>query len=83
MIGSLQPVVAVPGDDVTLPCHVEPQFNVEGVTVEWSKPDLWVEYVHLYRDHREIVDMKILSYFRRTVTFTDGLETRQHITQDH
>ncbi|XP_042372297.1 myelin-oligodendrocyte glycoprotein-like [Plectropomus leopardus] len=82
VIGSPEAVVAVVGDDVILPCHVEPKFNVQGLTVEWSKPDLKpdpldrlsrVEYVHLYRDRQEVPDMKIWSYIRRTELFTDQL----------
>lgn len=82
MIGSPQPIITALGDDAILPCHVEPQFNVQGLTVEWSKPDLMpdptdhlsrVEYVHLYRDRQEVPDMKIRSYIRRTALFTDGL----------
>ncbi|XP_070786279.1 butyrophilin-like protein 2 [Enoplosus armatus] len=82
VIGSLRPIVAAPGDDVILPCHVEPGLNVVGLTVEWSKPDVQpdpddrlsrVEYVHLYRDAREDPDMKMSSYVRRTRLSTDGL----------
>ncbi|XP_039463871.1 myelin-oligodendrocyte glycoprotein-like isoform X1 [Oreochromis aureus] len=82
VVGSLQSIVAVPGDDVILPCHVEPKFNVAWLTVEWSRPDRRpdpndrlsrVEYVHLYRDAREVPDMKIPSYIGRTALFTDGL----------
>uniref|UniRef100_A0A3Q4GDA6 Ig-like domain-containing protein n=1 Tax=Neolamprologus brichardi TaxID=32507 RepID=A0A3Q4GDA6_NEOBR len=82
VVGSLQPILAAPGDDVILPCHVEPKFNVARLTVEWSRPDRRpdpndrlsrVEYVHLYRDAREVPDMKIPSYFGRTALFTDGL----------
>lgn len=82
VIGSLQPIVAAPGDNAILPCHVSPQINVKGLTVEWSrldrKPDprdplKRVEYVHLYRDNREVPDMKIPSYVSRTELFTDGL----------
>ncbi|XP_044040334.1 myelin-oligodendrocyte glycoprotein-like [Siniperca chuatsi] len=83
VIGPLQPVVAAPGDDVVLPCHLEPEFNVERQTVEWSKPDLKpdpsdrlsrVEYVHVYRDRREVLDMKLRSYVKRTLLFPDGLK---------
>ncbi|TKS93284.1 Myelin-oligodendrocyte glycoprotein [Collichthys lucidus] len=83
VIGSLTPIVAAPGDDVILPCHLEPFMNVEALTVEWSKPDLKpdpldrlsrVEYVHLYRDRREVPDMKIQSYVKRTALFTDRLK---------
>ncbi|XP_035531707.1 myelin-oligodendrocyte glycoprotein-like [Morone saxatilis] len=82
VVGSRQPIIAAPGDDVILPCHVVPQLNVAGLTVEWSRPDIKpdpkdrlsrVEYVHLYRDTREDTDMKLSTYVRRTKLFTDGL----------
>ncbi|XP_035849693.1 myelin-oligodendrocyte glycoprotein-like isoform X3 [Sander lucioperca] len=82
VVGPFQPIVAAPGDDVILPCHVEPPENVVGLTVEWSRPDRQpdprdrlsrVEYVHLYRDTREVPDMKISSYVGRTELFTEGL----------
>ncbi|KAM9335510.1 myelin-oligodendrocyte glycoprotein-like [Symphorus nematophorus] len=82
VIGSLQPILAVLGNDVILPCHVEPQSNVVGLTVEWSKPDLRpdpndplsrVDYVYLYRDTLEVPDMQIPSYTRRTMLFRDSL----------
>ncbi|XP_018537452.1 myelin-oligodendrocyte glycoprotein [Lates calcarifer] len=83
VIGSSQPIIAAPGYDVILPCHLEPAIDVQGFTVEWSKPDLKpdpsdrlsrVEYVHLYRDRREVPDMKIPSYIRRTALFTDDMK---------
>ncbi|XP_034412833.1 CD276 antigen-like [Cyclopterus lumpus] len=83
VIGSGEPIRVAPGDDVILPCHLEPKYNVEGLTVEWSKPDLQpdpadrlsrVEYVHFYRDGREVLDLKIRSYLRRTELFTDDLK---------
>ncbi|XP_067436737.1 butyrophilin subfamily 2 member A2-like [Thunnus thynnus] len=83
VIGSAQPIITSPGDDVILPCHLDPEFNVQGQTVEWSKPDLKpdpsdrlsrVEYVHLYRNRREVPDMKIPAYLSRTELFTDELE---------
>ncbi|KAI3375487.1 hypothetical protein L3Q82_003823 [Scortum barcoo] len=85
VIGSLGPIIAAPGDDVILPCHLEPHFNVEGLTVEWSKPDLKPDLkpnlsdrlsriIHLYRNRREDPDMKLRSYFGRTSLFTDELK---------
>ena len=83
VIGSAQPIIASPGDDVILPCHLDPEFNVQGLTVEWSKPDLKpdpsdrlsrVAYVHLYRHRQEVPDMKIPAYLSRTELFTDELE---------
>ncbi|KAK2863319.1 hypothetical protein Q5P01_002852 [Channa striata] len=85
VISSLQPIVASPGDDVILPCILEPPVNVYNMdlTVEWSKPDLKpdpsdplsrVGYVHLHRNRREVMDMKIASYIGRTQLFTDDLK---------
>uniref|UniRef100_A0A3P8Q2P8 Ig-like domain-containing protein n=1 Tax=Astatotilapia calliptera TaxID=8154 RepID=A0A3P8Q2P8_ASTCA len=83
VIGSNLPIIAAPGDDVILPCHLEPMFDVQGLTVEWSKPDLKpdpsdrlsrVGYVHLYRDRQEVPDMKMASYFRRTELFMDDMK---------
>ncbi|KAM3590086.1 uncharacterized protein V6R79_003584 [Siganus canaliculatus] len=83
VIGSLQPIIATEGDDIILPCHLNPPINVERLTVEWSKPDLKpdpsdrlsrVEIVHLYRNRREVTDMKIQSYFQRTQLFPAGLK---------
>ncbi|XP_025760823.1 CD276 antigen-like [Oreochromis niloticus] len=83
LIGSNLPIIAAPGDDVILSCHLEPTFDVQGLTVEWSKPDLKpdpsdrlsrVEYVHLYRDRKEVPDMKMASYFRRTELFMDDMK---------
>lgn len=77
MIGSSDPVLAVEGDDVVLPCHVEPKENVAGLPLEWAKvhsdlPEV-VEYVHVYRDVQELLDMKAPSYHGRTTLSDEGL----------
>ncbi|XP_022616831.1 CD276 antigen-like [Seriola dumerili] len=83
IIGSSQPIITAPGDDVILPCHLDPPLDLRRFTVEWSKPDLkpdpsdplgWVDYVHLYRYGREDLEMKLLSYVSRTKLFTDELK---------
>ncbi|XP_034756990.1 myelin-oligodendrocyte glycoprotein-like [Etheostoma cragini] len=83
VIGSSRPIVVAPGDDVVLPCQLDPGEDVQDKTVEWSKPDLKpdpsdrlsrVAYVHLYRDKREVPDMKMPAYAERTALFTDALK---------
>ncbi|XP_013873729.1 myelin-oligodendrocyte glycoprotein [Austrofundulus limnaeus] len=83
VIGSPLPIVVAPGDDIILPCHVEPPCDVVDLTVEWSKPELRTDpndrlrrakYVHLYRDNREVPDMKMSSYVGRTSLFVDDLK---------
>ena len=54
LIGSTDPIVAVAGDDVILPCFLEPPINAENLTVAWTRPDLNPKYVHLYRDGRKL-----------------------------
>uniref|UniRef100_A0A3P9AUG2 Ig-like domain-containing protein n=1 Tax=Maylandia zebra TaxID=106582 RepID=A0A3P9AUG2_9CICH len=66
VIGSNLPIIAAPGDDVILPCHLEPTFDVQGLTVEWSKPNL--------KHGKEVPDMKMASYFRRTELFMDDMK---------
>lgn len=83
MIGLPLPIVAALGDDVILPCRLEPSTDAELQTVEWLKPDAEpdpadplsrVEYVHLYRGRRENADMKIQAYVSRTEMFADQLK---------
>lgn len=80
MIGSSDPVLAVEGDDVVLPCHVEPKDNMVELPLEWTKvhSDLQdfpeaVDYVHVYRDLQELMDMKAPSYHGRTTLSVEGL----------
>lgn len=83
VIGSSQPIIAVLGDDVILPCHVDPRLNVEELTVEWWRPDLppdpgdplsQYKYVHRYHDHQDAEDTKMSSYAGRTALVAGGLK---------
>ncbi|XP_032438449.1 uncharacterized protein LOC116732413 isoform X2 [Xiphophorus hellerii] len=80
LIGSSQPIVAAPGDDVVLPCRVDPEWDAVGKTVEWSRPDLRpsgpqkrVEYVFVYRFKKTDRDMMMDTYIQRTSLSQDGL----------
>uniref|UniRef100_A0A096LRY2 Ig-like domain-containing protein n=1 Tax=Poecilia formosa TaxID=48698 RepID=A0A096LRY2_POEFO len=80
LIGSSQPIVAAPGDDVILPCRVDPEWDAVGKTVEWSRPDLRptgpqkrVEYVFVYRFRKTDRDMMMDTYIQRTSLSQDGL----------
>ncbi|XP_046873548.1 butyrophilin subfamily 1 member A1-like isoform X2 [Hypomesus transpacificus] len=67
LIGSTDPIVAVAGDDVILPCFLEPPINAENLTVAWTRPDLNPKYVHFYRDGRKLHDGMNLFYKDRTM----------------
>ncbi|XP_062311066.1 butyrophilin subfamily 1 member A1-like [Osmerus eperlanus] len=71
LIGSPDPIVAVAGDYVILPCSLEP--SIESLTVEWSRPDLKPASVHFYRDGRNLHSGKNPSYKYRTMLFEDEL----------
>ncbi|XP_067381014.1 butyrophilin subfamily 3 member A2-like [Channa argus] len=74
LIGSLQPIVARVGDDIMLPCHVEPVMDVAAKTLEWTRPDLNNILVHVWRSGQELVKAKHPSYTGRTSLFTDELK---------
>uniref|UniRef100_A0A674NM04 Ig-like domain-containing protein n=1 Tax=Takifugu rubripes TaxID=31033 RepID=A0A674NM04_TAKRU len=80
VIGSSDPVLAVEGEDVVLPCFVEPKDNVVKLPLEWAIVDSHpqdlpeaVHYVHVYRDGQELLDMKAPSYHGRTTLSVEGL----------
>uniref|UniRef100_A0A8C4DLY9 Ig-like domain-containing protein n=1 Tax=Dicentrarchus labrax TaxID=13489 RepID=A0A8C4DLY9_DICLA len=75
LICSHQPITALAGDDVILPCHLEPPISVSDETVEWTRPDLDPKYVHVHTDGRFIYKTQNPSYKFRTRVFMDGLMT--------
>ncbi|XP_038164184.1 myelin-oligodendrocyte glycoprotein-like [Cyprinodon tularosa] len=79
LIASSEPIIAAPGDDVILPCQVNPDWNAMEKTVEWSRPDLKasgpqkrVEYVYVHRFRKMDRDMMMETYIQRT-SLSEGL----------
>ncbi|XP_071382249.1 butyrophilin-like protein 2 [Centroberyx affinis] len=70
----LRPIVAVVGEDIILPCHLEPAMDADAMTLEWARPDLTPRFVHVWRDGRELVSYKNPSYEGRTSLFIDKLK---------
>nr|XP_029137322.1 butyrophilin subfamily 1 member A1-like [Labrus bergylta] len=73
VIGSSQPIVAIAGDDVILPCQLEPAVDAREMTVEWARPDLKPKYVFLRRDGTELQRDKHPMYKGRTSLSEDKL----------
>ncbi|XP_050925615.1 butyrophilin subfamily 1 member A1 isoform X2 [Lates calcarifer] len=71
---SHQPIIALAGDDVILPCHLEPVTSAASWTVEWTKPGLDPEFVHVHEDGRLLHEIQNPSYYYRTRLFVDELE---------
>uniref|UniRef100_A0A7N6AE51 Ig-like domain-containing protein n=1 Tax=Anabas testudineus TaxID=64144 RepID=A0A7N6AE51_ANATE len=74
LIGSSQPIVATVGDDIILPCHLEPAVDVAAMTLEWTTSDPDPRFVFVWRAARELVLSKHPSYKGRTSLFTDELK---------
>uniref|UniRef100_A0A3Q1J823 Ig-like domain-containing protein n=1 Tax=Anabas testudineus TaxID=64144 RepID=A0A3Q1J823_ANATE len=74
LIGSSQPIVATVGDDIILPCHLEPAVDVTAMTLEWTRSDLDPRYVLVWRSAQDLVNAKHPSYKGRTSLFTDELK---------
>ncbi|XP_050957047.1 butyrophilin subfamily 3 member A1 [Labeo rohita] len=67
VVGPTDPVLAVAGEDVILPCSVKPNISVVDMRVEWFRLDLKdSQLVHLYEDHVDKNTNHIQSYRGRT-----------------
>ncbi|KAK2860279.1 hypothetical protein Q7C36_004445 [Tachysurus vachellii] len=74
VFGPEEPLVAVVGEDLVLPCFIKPNTSVVDMTVEWFK--LYVEdsLLHLYRDHKDKNEGQAQSYRGRTSLFKEELQ---------
>ncbi|KAM8747514.1 butyrophilin subfamily 3 member A3-like [Acanthopagrus schlegelii] len=66
LVGPSQPIVVTAGDDIILPCQIEPALDASVMTIEWTRPDLNPRFVHVWRDGVELESKKHPSYNRRT-----------------
>ncbi|XP_026066066.1 butyrophilin subfamily 2 member A1-like [Carassius auratus] len=67
VVGSADPVFAVAGEDVILPCSVKPSISVVDMRVEWFRSDLKdSQLVHLYDNYEDRNRNQIQSYRERT-----------------
>ncbi|XP_051250251.1 butyrophilin subfamily 2 member A2 isoform X18 [Dicentrarchus labrax] len=74
LICSHQPIVALAGDDVILPCYLDPPISASSEKVEWTRPGLDPKYIHFHHNGRLIYDNQNPSYFYRTRLFVDELQ---------
>ncbi|XP_051251105.1 butyrophilin subfamily 3 member A3-like isoform X1 [Dicentrarchus labrax] len=73
-IGRPQPIVAMVGDDITLPCHVKPDRDTVEMLLEWSRPDIDPRFVHLRRSGKDHLVDQNPSYKGRTSVSIDRLK---------
>ncbi|XP_059210260.1 myelin-oligodendrocyte glycoprotein-like [Centropristis striata] len=73
LICSSQPIVALAGDDVVLPCRLDPPTTATFRAVEWTKPGLDPDYVHVHQDGRLAYQGQNPQFKYRTTLFLDQL----------
>ncbi|XP_051251124.1 butyrophilin subfamily 3 member A2-like [Dicentrarchus labrax] len=66
MIAQPQTLVAMAGDDIILPCQLEPAVDAVSMTTEWARTDLKPRFVHLRRGGVEFLIDQNPSYVGRT-----------------
>ncbi|XP_026225119.1 butyrophilin-like protein 2, partial [Anabas testudineus] len=75
VVGPPQPVVAVVGEHIILPCHLEPAVDARSMAVEWTRPDLKPRLVLVWRAGQKLnLDDENPSYRGRTSLLTDKLK---------
>uniref|UniRef100_A0A8C9SNY7 Ig-like domain-containing protein n=1 Tax=Scleropages formosus TaxID=113540 RepID=A0A8C9SNY7_SCLFO len=74
VLGPAQPVVAVAGEDVVLPCYLKPNISAVDLHVEWFRVQIDNPIVHLYRDHEDRNENQVPSYRGRTSLFPEELK---------
>ncbi|XP_044039982.1 butyrophilin subfamily 3 member A2-like isoform X2 [Siniperca chuatsi] len=74
VVGPTKPILAIVGDDIILPCHLEPAKDVVAETLEWARFDLRPRFVHVRRDGLELLVNQNPSYIGRTSVSTDKLK---------
>ncbi|XP_058867819.1 butyrophilin subfamily 2 member A2-like [Acipenser ruthenus] len=73
VVGSDQPLIASPGEDVILPCHITPSLSAVDMDVRWFRQKFRIP-VHLYEDRRDRTDVQDSDYRGRTALSRVGLK---------
>ncbi|XP_034146643.1 butyrophilin subfamily 1 member A1-like [Esox lucius] len=77
VVGQSEPVVAIVGDDVILPCSLRTTIRTVGAvdeSVEWQRPDLHPKEVHFYRSREDYNDDQNNNYRGRTSLFYEEMK---------
>ncbi|XP_029111917.1 butyrophilin subfamily 1 member A1-like [Scleropages formosus] len=74
VLGPADPVVAVAGEDVVLPCYLKPNISAVDLSIEWFRVQTNNPLVHLYQAHEDRNEKQIPSYRGRTSPFLEQLK---------
>uniref|UniRef100_A0A2K5HAL1 Myelin-oligodendrocyte glycoprotein n=2 Tax=Colobinae TaxID=9569 RepID=A0A2K5HAL1_COLAP len=72
VIGPRQPIRALVGDEVELPCRISPGKNATGMEVGWYRPP-FSRVVHLYRNGKDQDGEQAPEYRGRTELLKDAI----------
>lgn len=82
MIGPSDPIVAVMGGNVTLPCHVSPAMDVENMELRWFRSK-FSEAVFIYENQQEQKEEQLAQYTGRTSLVKDFLSQGEATVRIH
>nr|XP_055050878.1 butyrophilin subfamily 1 member A1-like [Misgurnus anguillicaudatus]XP_055050879.1 butyrophilin subfamily 1 member A1-like [Misgurnus anguillicaudatus]XP_055050880.1 butyrophilin subfamily 1 member A1-like [Misgurnus anguillicaudatus] len=74
VVGPVDPLLTVAGEDAILPCSLKPNTSAVNMRVEWFRVDLKGSIVHLYESHEDNNINQLQSYRGRTEVFKDELQ---------
>ncbi|KAL7846200.1 hypothetical protein AOLI_G00243920 [Acnodon oligacanthus] len=76
LVGPAAPLVVEAGEDLVLPCSLQPNISAVDMMVEWIRPDFSGadKLVHLYKYHKDTNDKQMKSYRGRTALFKEELQ---------
>ncbi|XP_034533039.1 butyrophilin subfamily 3 member A2-like [Notolabrus celidotus] len=66
VVSPLQPVFTITGDDIFLPCQLEPAIDAVSMAVEWTKMDMYPRFVHVRRGGQDLLEDQNPKYEGRT-----------------
>uniref|UniRef100_A0A672ZCC0 Ig-like domain-containing protein n=1 Tax=Sphaeramia orbicularis TaxID=375764 RepID=A0A672ZCC0_9TELE len=66
--------VVMVGEDVVLPCSLEPAVDAVPLIVEWGRPDLSPRFVHVWHEGQDLLTNQNPSYRGRTSLSTDRMK---------
>uniref|UniRef100_A0AAQ4NWP2 Ig-like domain-containing protein n=1 Tax=Gasterosteus aculeatus aculeatus TaxID=481459 RepID=A0AAQ4NWP2_GASAC len=69
-----QLVTAMVGDDVVLPCLLDPPADAVSMTMEWGRADMKPRFVLVWHDGKELLDDQNEAFKGRTSLSISGLE---------
>ncbi|XP_059210455.1 butyrophilin-like protein 2 [Centropristis striata] len=73
LICSSQPIITLAGGDVILPCRIDPPMSASFMPVQWTRPGLDPEYIHLRQDGHMVYQSQNPQFKYRTALFLDQL----------